>query len=192
MVYMLVGYKPGETMDEILHRFNRLVAAGCRPYPMVYERWRQPELRRFARWAIRRYYEVVPWEEFQRRTPPRRAHDDVDGSSMSKTQRTNVVALSLGGGVQSTVLALLLERGLLPGYPRPDLAVFADTQWEPRAVYDNIEWLTSQLSYPVIMATAGDLRQATHELRTHTGNTGFTDLPLFTDGGLMKRQCTRH
>ena len=69
MVYMLVGYKPGETMDEILYRFNRLVAAGCRPYPMVYERWRQPELRRFARWAIRRYYEVVPWEEFQRRSP---------------------------------------------------------------------------------------------------------------------------
>ena len=69
MVYMLVGYKPGETMDEILYRFNRLVAAGCRPYPMVYERWRQPELRRFARWAIRRYYEVVPWEEFHKRPP---------------------------------------------------------------------------------------------------------------------------
>ena len=49
------------------------------------------------------------------------AHDDVDGSSMSITKRTNVVALSLGGGVQSTVLALLLDRGLLPGYPKPDL-----------------------------------------------------------------------
>ena len=106
--------------------------------------------------------------------------------------RTNIVALSLGGGVQSTTLALLLERGLLPGYPRPDLAVFADTQWEPRAVYDNIEWLKSQLSYPVVVSTAGDLREATHGFRTHTGNTGFTDLPLFTDGGLMKRQCTRH
>ena len=65
MVYMLVGYKPGETMDEILYRFNRLVDAGCLPYPMVYERWRQPELRRFARWAIRRYYEVVPWAQFR-------------------------------------------------------------------------------------------------------------------------------
>ena len=64
MVYMLVGYKPGETMEEVLYRFNRLRDAGCKPYPMVYERWRQPELRRFARWAIRRYYEVVPWEDF--------------------------------------------------------------------------------------------------------------------------------
>ena len=66
MVYMLVGYKPGETTEEVLYRFNRLRDAGCMPYPMVYERWRQPELRRFARWAIRRYYEVVPWEEFSR------------------------------------------------------------------------------------------------------------------------------
>ena len=70
MVYMLVGYKPGETMDEVLYRFNQLVSAGCRPYPMVYERWRQPELRRFARWAIRRYYEVVPWEEYRRGHSP--------------------------------------------------------------------------------------------------------------------------
>ena len=74
MVYMLVGYKAGETMDEVLYRFNRLVSAGCRPYPMVYEWWRQPELRRFARWAIRRYYEVVPWEEY------RRGHSRLSGS----------------------------------------------------------------------------------------------------------------
>ena len=64
MVYMLVGFARDETMDAVLHRFSRLVDAGCLPYPMVYEKWRQPELRRFARWAIRRYYEFVPWEEF--------------------------------------------------------------------------------------------------------------------------------
>ena len=80
--------------------------------------------------------------------------------------KQSLTALSLGGGVQSTVLALLLDRGLLPGYPLPDVAIFADTQWEPRAVYDNIEWLKSQLSYPIVVATAGDLRQATHEFRT--------------------------
>ena len=44
MVYMLVGYKPSETMEEVLYRFNRLRDAGCKPYPIVYERWRQPEL----------------------------------------------------------------------------------------------------------------------------------------------------
>ena len=64
MAYMLVGYKPGETMEDVLYRFHRLREAGCRPYPMVFEKWRQPELRKFARWAIRRYYEFVPWEEY--------------------------------------------------------------------------------------------------------------------------------
>ena len=64
MVYMLVGYKPSETMEEVLYRFNRLRDAGCKPYPMVYERWRQPELRRFARWVIGRFHEFIPWEEF--------------------------------------------------------------------------------------------------------------------------------
>ena len=65
MVYMLIGYRPGETMDDILYRFNHLRDAGCKPFPMVFERWRQPELRKFARWAIRRYYEFVSWEDFR-------------------------------------------------------------------------------------------------------------------------------
>ena len=65
MVYMLVGYRPDETIEQVMYRFERLRDAGCLPYPMVYERWRQPELRKFARWVIRRYNEVVPWEEFK-------------------------------------------------------------------------------------------------------------------------------
>ena len=64
MVYMLVGYRPRETMEDVLYRFDRLVDVGCRPYPMVYERWRQPELRHFARWAIGRFYEIMPWDEY--------------------------------------------------------------------------------------------------------------------------------
>ena len=68
MVYMLVGYRHGETMEAVQDRFHRLLDAGCMPFPMVYERWRQPELRRFARWVIRRYYQMVPWEEYGRFT----------------------------------------------------------------------------------------------------------------------------
>jgi hypothetical protein len=63
MVYMLIGYKPDETMDEIMYRFQRLKDAGCNPYPMVYNNL-NPELKRFQRWVIRRYHEFVPWEEF--------------------------------------------------------------------------------------------------------------------------------
>jgi len=63
MVYMLIGYKPGETMDEVLYRFQRLKDAGCLPYPMVYNN-RDKTLKRFQKWVIRRYHELVSWEDF--------------------------------------------------------------------------------------------------------------------------------
>lgn len=46
--------------------------------------------------------------------------------------------LSLGAGVQSTTLFLMSLRGELPPL---DAAIFADTQWEPKAVYKHLNWL---------------------------------------------------
>ena len=69
MVYMLVGYREDETEEEVLYRFERLRETGCKPFPMVFERWRQPRLRRFSRWVIQRYYEVVTWQQFSERYP---------------------------------------------------------------------------------------------------------------------------
>jgi len=43
--------------------------------------------------------------------------------------------LSLGAGVQSSALALMLENKDI-NYPMPDFAVFADTQSEPQEVYE--------------------------------------------------------
>jgi len=45
---------------------------------------------------------------------------------------TALRVLSLGAGVQSTTLALMAAHGEIEP---PDCAIFADTQWEPRAVY---------------------------------------------------------
>ena len=64
MVYMLVGWAKDETMEAIFHRFNRLRATGCLPYPMVFNKQNNPKLRSFARWVIKRYYHMVPWSEF--------------------------------------------------------------------------------------------------------------------------------
>lgn len=69
-VYMLVGYRAGETFDEVLHRFNELVALGCEPYPMVFDRDARPDLCAFQRWALRHLYRTVPWAEYR---DPRRA-----------------------------------------------------------------------------------------------------------------------
>ncbi len=46
--------------------------------------------------------------------------------------------LSLGAGVQSTTLALMIEKGEIP---MVDAAIFADTGAEPKAVYDHLDWL---------------------------------------------------
>jgi hypothetical protein len=67
-------------------------------------------------------------------------------------------APSLGAGVQSTTMALMAVHGEIG--PMPDCAIFADTGWEPRAVYDHLEWLMSGnvLPFPVHIVSAGNIR----------------------------------
>lgn len=103
--------------------------------------------------------------------------------------------LSLGAGAQSTVLALMAEKGW-EDLEKPDLAIFADTQWEPRAVYDHLEWLKSQLSYEVVTVTAGDIKNnILHGV--NSDGVKFLDVPVFlvnADGtkSVAARQCTTH
>ena len=60
--------------------------------------------------------------------------------------------MSLGGGVQSSVMALMASQSLPPtgsggAFDRvPDCAIFADTRWEPPSVYEHVEWLGDRLS----------------------------------------------
>ena len=67
-------------------------------------------------------------------------------------------ALSLGAGVQSTTLALMAAHGAVG--PMPDCAIFADTGWEPRAVYEHLDWLMSAnvLPFPVFVVGPGNMR----------------------------------
>ena len=105
--------------------------------------------------------------------------------------------ISLGAGVQSTVLYLMAARGRLE--PRPEAAVFADTRWEAAHVYQHLDWLQSlELDIPIVRVSAGDLFQNTWEgKRVDTGHKfAFTDIPAFTkndDGsrGMGPRQCTQ-
>lgn len=68
-------------------------------------------------------------------------------------------ALSLGAGVQSTTLALMAAHGEI-GPAMPDCAIFADTGWEPKAVYEHLDWLMSGnvLPFPVHIVSAGNIR----------------------------------
>ena len=103
--------------------------------------------------------------------------------------------LSLGGGTQSSTLALMAEVGY-EGIPKPDFAIFADTGWEPPEVYEHLEWLKSQLSYEVITVSAGNIRKDVLDGINPDGGK-FLDLPVFValpDGktSISARQCTRH
>lgn len=65
MVYMLIGYQPGETHDERDHRRRKLREWGARPYPMPFIR--TPELVAFQRWVLGRGTDkTIPWADFVR------------------------------------------------------------------------------------------------------------------------------
>lgn len=63
MVYMLIGYWPGETMEDCLYRQKKLRDFGCRPYPMPFVRNR--ELVGFQRWVIGAYDKRFTWEQWE-------------------------------------------------------------------------------------------------------------------------------
>ena len=110
-------------------------------------------------------------------------------------------SLSLGAGVQSTVLALMAERGE-HSLPKPDVAVFADTGWEPPSVYEHLDWLESQLSYEVVRVKAADIPSYTsgtirENILAGTSPNGgaYLGIPAFVineDGShaIARRQCT--
>jgi len=107
-----------------------------------------------------------------------------------------LTVLSLGAGVQSTTMALMAAHGEIT--PMPDCAIFADTQHEPHAVYEHLEWLKAQLPFAVHVVTRGDLWQSVVRVRQSRENRRLytaTGIPVYLQDGLQRgigrRQCTR-
>lgn len=63
MVYMLVGYWPGETEEDRLYRQGRLRDFGAVPYPMPYVRTK--ELIGFQRWVVGAYDKRIFWDDWK-------------------------------------------------------------------------------------------------------------------------------
>lgn len=104
--------------------------------------------------------------------------------------------LSLGAGVQSTAVLLMAARGEFD--TRPDVAIFADTGWEPQAVYHHLEWLEKEAggAIPILRVSAGNIRHDV--LQSKDGKTRFATMPLYVRSpagsapeGVLRRQCTR-
>ena len=100
--------------------------------------------------------------------------------------------LSLGAGVQSTTLALMAAHGEIG--PMPDCAIFADTGWEPKAVYEHLDWLETKLPFPVhrCKRPGADLGQHAIDIAT-SPVTRTASPPWFTGNpqGMLPRQCSK-
>jgi hypothetical protein len=83
MAYMLVGYDEAETWERLFHRFNRMVARGVRPYPMIYgdkkqtlprggrdDRIGHKTIGDFQRWANTGLYRACSFEEYSVNAKP--------------------------------------------------------------------------------------------------------------------------
>ena len=105
------------------------------------------------------------------------------------TKQYNV--LSLGAGVQSTVLALMASRGEIE--PTCDFAVFADPGWEGYDTYDHLDWLEEQLDYPLYTTSNGSIYKDV--IASASEGKRMANPPYYTlskDGkkGVLKRGCT--
>lgn len=109
---------------------------------------------------------------------------------MSEVSKLRV--LSLGAGVQSSTLALMIEHGELPPI---DAAIFADVKGEPQKVYDWLEYLKTKItSYPIHIVSWRNLKQDI--LDAAKGEYKAFTAPFYTKNietgkkGLLRRQCT--
>jgi hypothetical protein len=102
--------------------------------------------------------------------------------------------LSLGAGVQSTTMLLMALAGELE--PLPDAAVFADTGWEPAAVYAHLDWCEAQMAgrIPLYRVSGGDLRADVMGYAAGTNKRGLAIPAYMTtlggDEAPLRRQCT--
>lgn len=101
-----------------------------------------------------------------------------------------LTAVSSGIGVQSTTIAVLIREGVLP---KPDVAIFSDTGWEPRRVYEHLPRVQAIFEEAgVEFVVVGD-----RDIRAENIEPGrFSSMPLFSrtkPGGKVsmgQRQCT--
>jgi hypothetical protein len=99
--------------------------------------------------------------------------------------------LSLGAGVQSTTVLLMMLMGEIE---RADHVIFADVGWEPDDVYahlDKLKLLMRKADLPFHQVTAGNIREDASD----DGGGLFASLPFFVKNekgqlGMVRRQCT--
>lgn len=105
-------------------------------------------------------------------------------------------AISHGGGVQTSALCLMAARGDVG--PMPDVAIMADTGGERGAVYDYVEWLRTQVPFPILLVRRPGLTLSELAIEVAQGRLdrkGSSLPPWFTlsekgERGMMPKHCS--
>ena len=132
---------------------------------------------------------------------PKKA-DKINSRLLSKVQwnpniDSELNILSLGAGVQSSTLLLMSLNGDMPPL---DYVIFADTGWEPKAVYDHLKKLKIQCrkaDLPLfVVQNKNEANIAKDPFNDEDPNSSITDMPLYirkkdgVKGGMIQRRCT--
>jgi len=107
-------------------------------------------------------------------------------------ERTKILTvISLGVGVQSSTMALMSAKGVLP---KVDCAIFADTGFEPDFVYKYLEYLKQKLEFPIYVVNNGNIKDDIKDWINLDKR--MPTAPFFTKNretgkkGMLMRQCT--
>ena len=109
---------------------------------------------------------------------------------IDKDRSKTLTVISLGAGVQSSTMAIMAAKG---DFPNVDCAIFADTGYEPKAVYTYLNFLSNILPYPIFKVRKGNIRD---DMLAAKGTTNFVVAPFFTQNKetgkkrMLMRQCT--
>jgi len=107
-----------------------------------------------------------------------------------------MIFLSLGAGVQSTVMLMMAIKGEIE---RPDHVIFADTGFEPRKVYTHVQWCRKQcekawIPMHIVKATE-NMREDFHKFESGEKRNFNNRPPFYVQGkrgaAQTVRQCTR-
>ena len=98
--------------------------------------------------------------------------------------------LSLGAGVQSSTLAMLIEQGKVP---MVDAGIFANVGAEPDEVINWLYWLKSKVSYPIYIVQDRNLKKDLIDFtlgKYHKIRIPFHTLNESGKKGMNRRSCT--
>lgn len=127
----------------------------------------------------------------------RASPEEIIDAEIALTMDEKPLFLSLGAGVQSSAALMLYYEGRLK--PMPKAAIFADTQAEPKYVYEFLDLLKERVKdkIPILITTHGSLEAVELDPDFRLGSSGFkfAYCPFFSKDdngkvGIHFRHCT--